>query len=236
MYSNMADVYDVMYHFKDYARETAYIAAAVRNRVPHATTLLETACGTGAFLEHLRREFDVEGLDLSAEMLEKGRRRVPGVPLHLGDMTSFDLGRQFDVVCCLFRSIAHCRTPDNLRAAVRAMAQHVRPGGVLLVEPFFTPDTFWDDNIVLNEYRKDDLKLAWMYVGKRTGRQVELDIHCLVGTKEGVRHFTDLVHLGLFTQDEVASAIQEAGLQAEYEVAGPSGIGLHVGRKGTNAP
>jgi ubiquinone/menaquinone biosynthesis C-methylase UbiE len=237
MYRKMADVYDVMYHFKDYAREADYISRIVRSRAPRATTLLETACGTGSFLELLRREFSVTGLDLSDEMLEKASRRVPDVPLHAGNMLNFDLARQFDVVCCLFRSIAHCRTPENLNAAILSMARHVRPGGLLLIEPFFTPQAFWDDNVVLNEYKSDALKLAWMYVGKRTGTEVSQDIHCLVGTKEEVRHFTETVHLGLFTAEQFAAGFDQAGLALEYEPTGPSGIGLYIGTKpGADGP
>jgi SAM-dependent methyltransferase len=231
MYSKLADVYDQMYHFKDYVRESEYVAAAIRSRNPSAKTLLETACGTGRFLQHLRNEFSVEGLDLSTEMLERAARVVPGIALHAADMTSFSLGRPFDVVCCLFRSIAHCRTPERFAAAVRAMASHLAPGGLLVIEPFFTPETFWDDNIVLNEYQDEKLKLSWMYVGKRHGNEVRLDIHCLVGTREGVTHFVEAVDLGLFTPQQYADAFAAAGLEMFYEPQGPSGVGLYIARK-----
>lgn len=231
MYSKLADVYDQMYHFKDYARESAYMVDVIRRHQPAARTLLETACGTGRFLQHLRTEFEVEGLDMSEEMLGRGATVVPGVPLHLGDMTSFSLGRRFDVVCCLFRSIAHCRTPERFHAAIQAMAEHVQPGGLLLVEPFFTPETFWERNIVLNEYRGEDMKLSWMYVGKRHGNEVRLDIHCLVGTPDGVSHFVEAVDLGLFTPEQYREAFADAGLQMSHEAPGPSGVGLYLGRK-----
>jgi SAM-dependent methyltransferase len=231
MYAKMADIYDEMYHFKDYRAESDYVKAQVLQRAPSARTLLETAAGTGRFLEFLSQDFVVEGLDLSEEMLSKGRKRLPQLPFHRGDMTDFRLGRQFDVVCCLFRSIAHCKTPERFRGAILAMANHVSPGGLLLVEPFFTPDTFWDDHLVLNEYKGEDMKLVWMYVGKRTGTEVELDIHCLVGTSAGVNHFTEVVELGLFSPDQYRDAFDAAGLELEYDPVGPSGIGLYVGRK-----
>jgi len=60
-------------------------------------------------LEYLRNHYEVEGLDISQELLTIAGQRNPGVPLHLGDMTNFDLGRAFDVVTCLFSAIAYGR-------------------------------------------------------------------------------------------------------------------------------
>ena len=47
------------------------------------TRLLEGACGTGRYLEHLAHHFDVAGFDLDSEMLTEARRRLPHrVSLH----------------------------------------------------------------------------------------------------------------------------------------------------------
>ncbi|MDD4914443.1 MAG: class I SAM-dependent methyltransferase [Methylococcales bacterium] len=231
MYLLMADVYDVMYHFKDYVGETPYLVNKIRAYKPEARNLLEVACGTGRFLEILQQDFKVEGLDLSQPMLDKARIRVGDAPLHLGDMADFDLDRQFDVVCCLFRSIAHCKTAERLQQAIAAMARHVSPGGLLLIEPFFTPETFWDNHVVLNEYKDDDMKLAWMYVGKREGSYVSQNNYFLVGTAEGVSHFTELVELGLYSPGQYAESFAAAGLDMVYDPVGPTGIGFYIGRK-----
>lgn len=231
MYSQLADIYDEMYAFKDYAAESSYVATAIRARRPTACTLLETACGTGKFLEHLRRDFEVTGLDLSDSMLARARARLADIPLHLADMTCFDLGRQFDVVSCLFRSIAHCKTEAKFRDAIHAMTLHVRPGGLLVIEPYFTPDNFWDDHVALNQCRRDHMKLAWMYVQKRQGTQVLLDIHCLIGTAQGTAHFNERVELGLFDKVQYQDAFSAANLHMEHDNVGPSGLGLYIGSK-----
>ena len=43
--------------------------------------MLDVACGPGRHLEQLRHWYVVEGVDLSAVMLEQAARRLPGVPL-----------------------------------------------------------------------------------------------------------------------------------------------------------
>ena len=109
-----------------------------RSDAPRAETLLDVACGTGHHMELLREWFTVEGVDLEPGLLEVARSRLPGVPLHLGDMRTFNLGRQFDVVTCLFSSIGYMQTPEDLLHALVNMAGHLAPDGVMLVEPWLS--------------------------------------------------------------------------------------------------
>lgn len=229
-YSRFAEIYDVAYAFVDYADSARYVREAIRARHASARSLLEVACGTGRYLQLLAADFEVHGLDRSPEMLGRAAARLPGVPVRQGDMTAFDLGRRFDVVCCLFRSIAYTQTTTALSSAVRAMSAHLTPGGLLIIEPFFTPETYWVDRVTLNHHKTDDLALAWMYVSERDDRLARLKIHALVGTPAGVEHFVEVHELGLFTREDFATAFESAGLDVEYDPIGPGGIGMYVGR------
>ena len=228
----LADVYDLAYDFKDYAAAANYLMSAIRRRHPSARSLLETAAGTGRFLEQLRPQFaDVEGLDLSAAMLARAAVRVPGIRLHEADMTAFDLARTFDVVCCLFRSIAYCGTVARLHAAVQAMARHVAPGGLLVLEPFFSPATYRVGRVTLNTAERGDLKLAWMYVSERDDALARLRIHYMAGTPAGVEHFEEVHDLGLFDRSDFEAAFAAAGVQLEFDPDGPTATGLYIGRR-----
>ena len=50
-------------------------------------------------------------------------------------MTEFDLYRTFDVVTVLFGSITFARTVGAMERSIEALARHVAPDGLLLVEP-----------------------------------------------------------------------------------------------------
>src|SRR5512135_455420 len=102
MFTKSAEFYDALYHFKDYSATSMQLHALIQQYNPGAKTLLDVACGTGRHLEHLQKYYQVEGLDLSPEMLVIARGRCPEVPLHQGNMVDFRLGRTFDVVTCLF--------------------------------------------------------------------------------------------------------------------------------------
>ena len=229
---SLADVYELAYHFKDYAKESEFVTEAIRRRHPGANSLLEIAVGTGRFLQFLQRSFpEVEGLDLSEAMLARARERLPDVPLHAGDMTSFQLSRRFDVVCCLFHSIAYCRTVERLHATVQAMAAHLAPGGLLLIDPYYSPDTYRVDRVTLNHAEQGEFKLAWMYVSEREGELARLRIHYIAGTPSGVEHFEELHELGLFTRADYERAFSDASLELEFDDSGPTPTGLYIGRR-----
>ncbi|MCQ9362278.1 class I SAM-dependent methyltransferase, partial [Corynebacterium sp. 153RC1] len=139
MFSNSAAIYDAVYSFKDYADESERLRALIAERSPGASTLLDVACGTGKHLEQLRSWYEVSGVDLDPELLGIARERLGDVDLRTGDMTDFALDGQFDVVTCLFSSIGYVGTVERLGSAITAMATHLNPGGVLIVEPWLTP-------------------------------------------------------------------------------------------------
>lgn len=229
MFTKSARFYDLLYAFKDYGKATLELDAFVKSRSPQARSVLDVACGTGRHLELLQGRYDVAGLDVSAELLATAGSRLPGVPLHQADMTTFDLGRRFDVVTCLFSSIAYVRTLDRMRSAVRRMAAHVAPGGLLLIEPWFAPGQYWTGRLTANHVDAADIKISWMYVSEQRDLVSVLDIHYLVATRAGIECFNEVHELGLFTPDEYRAAMVDAGLNHEYDEHGFFGRGLHVG-------
>ena len=162
MFTNSARFYDAVYSFKDYEAESRRLQALIEERSPGAATLLDVACGTGKHLEQLRAWYEVSGLDLDPQLLEIAHERLGDVELHEGDMTSFSLGRTFDVVTCLFSSIGYVGTVERLEGAVAAMAAHLEPGGVLIVEPWLTPEAWVAGRPHLLSVDEPDLKIARM--------------------------------------------------------------------------
>jgi ubiquinone/menaquinone biosynthesis C-methylase UbiE len=227
----LAEIYDKIYHFKSYDRDIAYVTDCVRRRLPDATSLLDVACGTGNHAGGLSAVFELEGLELSPAMLKRARAKHPGIPFHQGDMIDFDLQRSYDAVCCLFRTIAFVKTRDNFHRSIAAMARHVRPGGLLLVEPFFTPETYWTGLVKMNLLDESELKIAWMYVSEREGDLGIMNNHFLVGRPSGVEHFTEVHRMGLFSPQDYESAFAAADLELEYDQTGPGGIGFYIGRR-----
>ena len=230
MFTRSEHLYDAVYAFKDYAAEAGRLHELIEERRPGATTLLDVACGTGKHLEQLARWYEVDGLDLDPAMLELTRARVPAAALHAADMTSFDLERKFDVVVCLFSSIGYAGTLEGVHRAVAAMAGHLEPGGLLVVEPWISPDVWEDGKPRLVVVDEPDLKVARMNVARRVDRLSILDFTYLVGTPDGVEVFTEHHEAVLLTDDEYRAAFTAAGLAVEHDAEGLMGRGLYLGR------
>jgi SAM-dependent methyltransferase len=228
MFTSSASFYDALYRFKDYGAAVGYLERILDDQAPGAKRLLDVACGTGRHLELLRERYDVEGLDLNPALLEVARERCPGVAFHEADMADFSLEGRFDVVTCLFSSIAYVRTAERLRKAILCMRRHVNPGGVLVIEPWFAPETYWTGTITANHVDEPDLKIAWMYTSEREDLLSVLDMHYLVGRPAGIETLRERHELGLFTGEQHMEAFRDAGLEARHDPAGPFGRGVYV--------
>lgn len=230
-YRRAAHLYDELYDWKDYDAEAERVREIILQRVPTAETLLDVACGTGRHLERFRSWFSVVGVDLEPSLLEVAERRLPGVPLHLADMRSFDLGSQFDVVTCLFSSIGHVRTVRGLRRAVASMAAHLKPRGVLIVEPWLAPTGFDAARIGrLIAVERPQLEVVRMNSSRVSGRLSIMDFHYLVAQPGQVEHLVERHTLGLFNKDEYREAFESAGLSVEHDDVGLMGRGLWIAR------
>jgi len=232
VFSQTARYYDTIYSFKDYEAETQRLMIIIRENLrSDGNRLLDVACGTGRHIEHLRGPFDTEGLDISPEMLAIARERNPGVPFHQGDMTDFDLGCEFDVVTCLFSSIGYVRTLDNLHRAMAAMARHLVPGGLLVIEPWFTPDAWKPRSVHALLIDQPELKIARVNTSFAEGRLSYFDLHYLIATPEGTEHFVERHELGLFETEEMRAALATASLEVTYNADGLMGRGLFIATK-----
>ena len=229
VYTKSARYYDELYSFKDYDAACAKLHAMIQRAHPGARSLLEVACGTGMYLDRLRNWYEVQGLDIDPDLLASAHRRCPDVELHRADMAQFSLSRSFDVVVCLFSSIAYTRTLTRMRAAVATMVHHLNPGGLLIIEPWFPPERFWTGYVTTNFVDKPELKIVWMYTSERVGGEAVLDIHYLVGTPHHIEHFTERHELGLFTDEEHRIAFSDVGIEAQYDSEGTMGRGAYWG-------
>jgi ubiquinone/menaquinone biosynthesis C-methylase UbiE len=97
---------------------------------------LDVGCGVGRWsLQLAQCGYDVTGVDLSPYMVEQARKRAAtlGVPCAFAveDVRYLDLGQQFDLILCV-TVLQHVRDPDEAAGALRRLATHLAPGGMLV--------------------------------------------------------------------------------------------------------
>ncbi len=234
MLSGSEKYYDDIYNSmgKDYALEANKLHELIQKyKCTDGNTLLDVACGTGTHAGLLRKNYEVMGTDLNADMLKVAGKKHPNIRFVQSDMRDFDLGRQFDIVTCLFSAIGYMKTKAELQKAIKSMSRHLLPGGVLLVEPWFTPEQWHVGYVATIEVKKPDIKIYRMSHSEKKGKVSLLDFQYLIGTAKGIKHITEHHELGLFTDDEYMNAFRKSGLNVNHNVEGVDGRGLYIGTK-----
>ena len=234
MFSNSEKYYDALYEAlgKDYRREAAKAHKLIqRHKRSEGNLLLDVACGTGTHSGYFSKYYEVAGLDLDPAMISIARKKYPKIRFHRGNMMDFDLGRQFDAIVCLFSSIGYVRTKANLQKTVRNLDRHLVSGGVLLIEPWFTPEQWDVERVNTLHVNQPDQKITRMSYGGRRGNVSTLDFHYLIGTKKGLEHKTEYHELGLFSHSEYMKAFHTVGLKVIHDKKGLDGRGLYIGIK-----
>jgi SAM-dependent methyltransferase len=230
-----ADVYDAIYTNKNYEAETGILKDLIaEHKKSSENELLDVACGTGLHLPFLVDDFAVTGVDLSEQQLEKARQRLPDVSFTQGDMRNFNLHRQFDVVTCLFSSIGYVHPYEELQTAVINMAKHLKPGGVLVIEPWLQPGVFDPDrppHTQVSELPEKQLRVTRTTHNALEGNTSVMNMHHTVESPEGTREFTEEHRLALYSPEEYVYAFKAAGVSFERDEQGLSGRGLYIGVK-----
>ena len=231
MYGIPAEYYDVVYGNKNYEREAHVVRRMVAERRPGSQSLLDVACGTGVHGLHLSRYYEVDGIDLNAGFLVSARERNPRGYYSEGDMRDFSLDRMYDIVVCLFSSIGYVRTLDNVRKTLVRCRKHLTDGGLLFVEPWFTPDEWIPGRVHVLNTERDGIKVCRMGHSAVRGGVSLNPCQYLVGTADGLQHYQETHEMGLFTMQEMQEAFAAAGLEVDYDPIGLMGRGLYIGTR-----
>lgn len=231
MFTESAEFYDLVYSFKDYKKESETIKTAIKSKRPNCKTILDIGCGTAEHHKYLTVEFEIDGLDLNEDFIKLAKIKNPSSSYYNSDMTAFSLGKKYDVITCLFSSIGYVRTFDNLVSTLKCFKQHLNHDGMVIVEPWFTPDQWYVGKLHLLTHEQDGIKLCRMNRSEVLGNLSIINFHYLLGTPEnGVRYFEERHELAMFTTDEMKKAFEENNFEVTYDEHGLIGRGLYYGK------
>ncbi|MHA1498915.1 MAG: class I SAM-dependent DNA methyltransferase [Promethearchaeota archaeon] len=225
MYDNFAEIYDLIYEFLDYEKTAKKIKKFIlKNKRTEGNELLDIACGTGRHLKYLKKDFNCTGVDISDQMLDVARKNFTNIRFIQADMIELDLKEEFDAIICLFSSIGYVKTYENLKKTINNFANHLKPGGVVIIEPWLTKSNAIDGLASMTTYESDEIKIARQCVSKIEEDMTRFVMHYIIARKgEDVTYFKDSHELGLFDTDKTLRMMVEKGLETER--------GLFVGIK-----
>ncbi|MEW6636774.1 MAG: methyltransferase domain-containing protein [Actinomycetota bacterium] len=139
-YDLIAGLYDLEYpHEHDVP---FWLALAEREPGP----VIEWGAGTGRIAVPLALAgHDVTAVELSREMVAKGRKKGTEVEWVVGDMRIARPGGRFGLAVCAFNSFLCLLSVDDALAFLRNAREHLLPGGLLGIEvSAFSPEELAD--------------------------------------------------------------------------------------------
>lgn len=96
--------------------------------------LLEIGCGTGNILKTLPKNFQIYGLDVSADMVEIAKKKIKHGTFWQADMTQFSISKKFDVILCIFDTINHLNHFSQWEHTFQRAAKHLKSNGVFIFD------------------------------------------------------------------------------------------------------
>jgi demethylmenaquinone methyltransferase / 2-methoxy-6-polyprenyl-1,4-benzoquinol methylase len=154
MFDRIAPVYDAMNRVMTAGLDQRWRRVTVRETVRAGDRVLDACCGTGDLAVAARDggASEVAGVDFSARMLERARRKAPELEWLQADVLALPFeDASFDAAVVGFG----VRNLDDLEPGIRELRRVLRPGGRLgileittprgLLAPFYR---LWFDRIV----------------------------------------------------------------------------------------
>lgn len=139
-YTELSYIYDKTIEM-DYQKWIRFVVEyfELRGIQIRGKNVLELACGTGNMTIKLREAgFDVTGLDLSSDMLQKAsdkalKKRYKIMFLHQ-NMSSFDVHKTYDFMFSFCDGYNYLTTEKELKSSFNRVYSHIKDGGYFLFD------------------------------------------------------------------------------------------------------
>jgi len=142
LYNDLAWLWPLWGDPDNYAPYCQNITRIIRQHAQREVkTLLNICCGGGKNIYNLKGEFEITGLDLSPAMLALARELNPECAYVQADMRNFSLNEKFDAIL-IDDGIAYITNEADLRRVFERGFVHLEPGGVMIVGPDYTTETY----------------------------------------------------------------------------------------------
>jgi ubiquinone/menaquinone biosynthesis C-methylase UbiE len=168
--------------------------------------LLDVGAGTGQFLSHARRDFEVAGTEISASAVRVAKERYD-IDLLAGSLGDIDFGaRRFDVIT-LFHILEHVPSPSELLDKCRRL---LKEDGIIVMA---VPNELGSFESIVKRAVKRLLAAVSLSAGRRYGAY-GLPKLALDGS-------LDEIHLSFFTGATLRRLVEARGLKVVDETLDP---------------
>lgn len=142
LYSRYADWWPLLSAPEEYEEDAQLYHEIISEHCSYTPkTMLELGSGGGNTASHLTKHYNITLCDISEHMLNVSKKCNPTCPHVCGDMRTVRLAKQYDVVL-IHDAIGYMNTKQDLQAAIKTAFLHCKPGGISILIPDYTTETF----------------------------------------------------------------------------------------------
>lgn len=225
MYQSLAKWWPLLAPVEAYEPESLVYSSLIKNNISDWGSVLELGCGGGYLLSHFPKHIEKVLVDESEEMLTLSREVNPGATHLRADMRQLDLGRTFDVVL-IQDAIMYMNTRTDVEAVLRTAAVHCREGGVILLVPDVTTESFFEGNTLLagSDGETSAVRLMeWHWDPDPSDERYTVEFSFLLRENGVVESHHESHVMGLFSLGDWQTMLEAAGFQL-LEVEIPPGV------------
>lgn len=213
-FTKVAEFYDELMKPVPYRMWVSYYLLLLSMQGNKPKSMLDMCCGTGTMTELMFREgFEVEGFDLSADMIEVARKKAERkkMPLRyeVQDATQLDMGRTYDACFSFFDSFNNITDPDAFRKALESAYRHLKPGGSFIFD-LNTAFAFHSKMFNQQDLRKDNkVRYRWRGEWDKTTRLIHVNMKFWVGEQV----FEELHVQRAYELQDVVDLLEDIGFE-----------------------
>jgi SAM-dependent methyltransferase len=227
LYSDLSWTWPIISPPEDYADEARLFTEAIeKTAIGPVKTLLDLGCGGGHNDFHLKRRFEIVGVDISDGMLDNARRLNPDIRYQKGDMRTARLGSTFDCVI-IADSIMYMLTEEDMLAAFTTAFEHLRPGGVFCTYVEQLPDKFVQATTVNKPGRSGNMTITFIeHIWDPDSGDTTFELLFIYLINEGneIRLETDRHTCGLFPIETWMRLLKQVGFNANKSKSNEPGV------------
>jgi SAM-dependent methyltransferase len=132
-FSGSAEYYDIILGKKEFELNSKFIEKLLKKY--NKKNILELGCGTGLYLFPLKKAgFNIEGLDISKEMLKVVKKNKIKIKLYEKDMSSFKINKKYDSILCLNSSLILLPNIKLIEKTIKNVYNHLSKKGLFLID------------------------------------------------------------------------------------------------------
>ncbi|WP_251942864.1 class I SAM-dependent methyltransferase [Staphylococcus sp. Marseille-Q5304] len=176
------------------------------------SSILDLGCGTGSFTTLLESFDEVTGMDLSIDMLSVATQKSNNVNWIEGDMTEFNLDKQFDVITIFCDSLNYLPNEDDVIATFYNVFKHLDQEGTFMfdVHTVHKMNTLFNNQSYIDE--SEDVFLAWEAVRGEEPLSVWHDMTFFINQSEhNYKRFDESHYQRTFTEAKYKEMLTRVG-------------------------